>query len=159
MPEGTAGALALSGNANGVGYIDFGTDFSDIRITGTWTLFKSWSGGNHSLYTEAWWDDDTDATNDGTTETNIDFHTATGLPHLGQVQWSQDANLTSSPVTPQGRYLILRAGTVSNFSGLEYAVVGYVDSGPSTETDFTSYSLPGSLGNANHRCYQPYQSR
>lgn len=117
-------------NGSKVSFIDLGTNWADWRIEQTWTKNIKWRSGAAHPYAELWWDDDIDTTNDGTTETTLNFATQ---PQDGSGLWLQDA-APVSPVTPQGRYLMLRqpATDPENSDVVEAAFVGYIVPEPAT---------------------------
>ncbi|WP_164821663.1 Ig-like domain-containing protein [Paenibacillus koleovorans] len=126
----TGGAGANNGPAystSRVGYIDFGPNWANVRITATWTKYRASSTGNMTPYTELWWDDDIDMTNDGTTETRINFNSVQSLPNTGSTTpWIRDSDVSSSPVAPAGRYLLLRSPANMTNRASEYGIVGYI---------------------------------
>ncbi len=127
-PTGGPGASAAPYYADRVGYIDFGANWTDIRIVSTWTKYRAYSAGNQLPYQELWWDDDIDTTNDsGLTETRINFNSAQSLNTGGTTPWIRDADAGSNPVVPQGRYLLLRSPNVMTDRASEYAIVGWVN--------------------------------
>lgn len=119
-------------NGNKVSFIDLGEDWATWRIEQTWTQYMHWRGGAAHPYAELWWDDDKDVANDGTAETLLSFATQvhTGL----QFEWIRDVDTTSSPVIPQGRYLMLKqpAGNIASNDVVELAFVGYKVPEPAT---------------------------
>ena len=115
---------------NRFGYVDFGADYANVRITGTWTLYAPWSGGDHDHFAELWWDDDTDDVNDGTVESRLNFNTAQNLPNTGDELWVEDTNYELTPITPQAQYLILRTPSAMRPGPKEHAFVGYIESPP-----------------------------
>lgn len=106
------------------GVIDFGPDWADIQILQTHTLYRAWSAGDHTPYAELWWDDDKDTVNDGISEGQINFNSATGISSFNQTQWVMDRDLSQNPVRPKGRYLILKAPSNMTSRALEYAIIG-----------------------------------
>jgi poly(3-hydroxybutyrate) depolymerase len=125
-PLGGSGGSNAPSLANSTGYIDFGPDWQNVRITSTWTRYRAWSTGDQTPYTELWWDDDTDSVNDsGLDETNVNFNTAQDLDTGLSEPWLRDSDLNDDPVTPQARYLLAR--TPANMTGRakEYAILGY----------------------------------
>lgn len=126
VPTGSPGGGAPY-YAGRVGYVDFGSDWANIRIASVWTKYLAWSSGNQTPYAELWWDDDTDTVNDsGLTETGINFNSAQGLSTGASAPWVRDADFTGNPVAPQGRYLLLRAPNPMTNRATEYAFVGWV---------------------------------
>ena len=118
--------------ASKVSYIDLGESWADWRIQQVWTKYIQYRSGSGHPYTEVWWDDDTDATNDGTTENTLNFCTQT---HDSSGAWLRDVDVTSSPVTPLGRYLLLRQPSTPPASAdvSEVAFVGYIASAQTNE--------------------------
>lgn len=109
--------------ANRYFYIDFGPDWAKVRITGMWTRWRPYSAGTYSGFPTMWWDDDKDTTNDGTTATGLNF--ASGTVTGSSDQWKQDADFTSAPVTPAGRYLMVSTGSSPTDRANEFAFSGY----------------------------------
>ena len=106
-------------------YIDFGADYADIRIVGTWTRWRPSSAGDYYGFPAMWWDDDKDTTNDGTSENTLDWANATGVPYSGDQQWIQDVDCSASPITPAGRYLVVSTGSSPTSRCNEFAIIGY----------------------------------
>jgi poly(3-hydroxybutyrate) depolymerase len=127
-PQGGTGGNQAPYLAGRTGYIDFGPDWADVRITATWTQYRTWSLGNQTPYDEVWWDDDTDSINDsGLDETEVNFNTAQSLNTGMTEPWLQDRDLIASPVTPQARYLLLHSPSNMTDRAQEYAIVGFID--------------------------------
>ncbi|MEM6643310.1 MAG: RHS repeat-associated core domain-containing protein [Bacteroidota bacterium] len=124
-PSGGTGVKAAPSNPDSYGYVDFGIDYQNQRITGTWTQYKPNSGGNHTGYQEVWWDDDTDTTNDGLLETQINFNGAQNLPNDAASLWVQDMDASADPIVPKERYLVLHSDAAMTSSALEYAMSGF----------------------------------
>jgi len=112
---------------NRVGYIDFGPEWSKVRIKSTWTRYRAWSAGDQTPYAELWWDDDIDSVNDsGFSETGVSFNTAQGLNTGSTEPWLRDRDLRSAPVVPRARYLLLRSPSTMTDRAKEYAIVGSI---------------------------------
>jgi|GEM_PF-633553 len=124
---------AVSGNGapyygDRVGYIDFGPDWSKIRILSTWTQYRTSSTGDQTPYNELWWDDDIDTVNDsGLTETRINFNSAQGINTGATTPWIRDDDVSGSPVAPQARYLLARSPSAMTSRANEYAFIGWID--------------------------------
>ncbi|WP_135553612.1 Ig-like domain-containing protein [Paenibacillus cymbidii] len=124
-PVGDDGAVFAPYYSDRYGYIDFGPDWADIRISSTWTKYRPYSAGNHTPYSQLWWDDDKDTTNDsGLTETRFNFNSAQSLPFLATAQWKMDTNANAVPIVPQARYLVLKSPSGMTNRASEYAIVG-----------------------------------
>src|SRR5690554_2782219 len=54
VPVGGGGASNAPAIGSRVGYIDFGEDWSKVRITSIWTQYRASSGGNQTPYAELW---------------------------------------------------------------------------------------------------------
>lgn len=131
QPEGGTGGSDAPYYANRVGYIDFGPDWSKVRISATWTRYRVSSIGDQTPYAELWWDDDVDTVNDsGLTESALNFNTARGLATGSQEPWIQDRDLSASPVTPRARYLLCRTPSVMTNRAKEYALIGWKTTAP-----------------------------
>jgi len=116
-----------TGYANRYWYVDFGTNWADLRITQTWTRYRPYSGGNFPGFASMWWDDDKDTVNDnGVAENVLDFQTAQGVPNVGAQLWFQDVDRSSNPITPQRRYLLVGTGATTTSRPNEFIFVGYV---------------------------------
>lgn len=126
------------------GYIDFGPEWSKVRITATWTKYRTWSAGDQTPYAELWWDDDNDIVNDsGLNEPNINFNTAKGLNTRKEEPWIRDFDGSKSPITPKARYLICHAAFNMTNRAKEYAIVGCIgQSEPSWPEALNTYILP-----------------
>ncbi|TRX59610.1 hypothetical protein FNH22_10720, partial [Fulvivirga sp. M361] len=126
MPTGGSGGSDVPGYSNRTGYIDFGPDYADLRITSTWTQYRPNSQGDQTPYALVWWDDDNDDVNDnGVVTTAINFNTAQGLANVGSLLWVQDTDHSNAPITPLRRYLVLRSADPMGWRAREYAIVGY----------------------------------
>lgn len=119
-------AYTLTAYANRYWYLDLGANYSDIRIVGTWTRYAPYTSGTQGGFGAMWWDDDTDATNDGTTETGLNWGSAADPTHINVQQWIQDVDASAAPITPQGRYLIINTGSSPSNRANEFAIVGYI---------------------------------
>lgn len=127
-PQGGVGGSDAPYYKSRYGYIDFGPDWSDIRITATWTQYRQWSNGDQAPFVTVWWDDDTDIVNDsGLTETSLNFNSATGLSTGTTMPWIQDSDLSAAPVTPKARYLVLGSDSDMTGRAKEYAIIGWIE--------------------------------
>lgn len=124
------------GYPGGWGYIDFGENWEDIRITTVWTLSRGWAHGPATPYTEVYWYGDTASwiqstgpspatpgwepwrdyivvPDDAIVEPQINFitnDTNDGADAAGDFTWRQDLDLDeTSAIAPAGRYLILHS--------------------------------------------------
>lgn len=113
-------------NANRCFYVDFGANYAKVRLTGMWTRYRPYSGGNHGGFGAMWWDNDTDAVNDGTTVIGLNFGSTQGLANVGTQEWARDVDLSASPVTPANRYLIINTGSAPTTRANEFAFTGYI---------------------------------
>lgn len=128
VPEGEHTGNDAPAYKSRVGYIDFGSDWSKVRIVSTWTQYRKSSNGDQTPYEQLWWDDDTDTVNDsGFAETRINFNTAQNLSTGASTPWIQDFHDESNPVIPQARYLLLRSSDDMSNRAMEYAIVGWID--------------------------------
>jgi hypothetical protein len=143
QPVWDAGLLAPVGGSGGEiapyydgrhGFIDFGPDFSRLRIVATWTQYRTSSSGDQTPYAELWWDNNSGIGKvDAVTETRFNFNSAQGLPATGQNEpWVRDADTSSAPITPPRRYLILGSADPMTSRAKEYAFVGYIQSSENT---------------------------
>ena len=155
-PTGGVGGEIAPAYGDRYGYIDFGPNYADTRITGTWTQYRAWSGGDHTPYVALWWDDDTDNINDnGVTETRLNFNSAVGLPHGSAPLWVEDTYHEVSPITPPARYLVCKSPAVMTSRAQEYAIVGFVQgqAPPAAPTDLavtTTGTTEVTLGWTDH---------
>jgi uncharacterized protein YjdB len=113
---------------NGYGYIDFGPNWANTRITSTWTRYRAYTSGNQTPYAELWWDDDIDAVNDsGLGENRINFNSGQNLASTGTTEpWIKDSDAGSNPIVPLGRYLLTHAPAIMTRQAKEYAIVGWI---------------------------------
>lgn len=111
--------------ANRYWFIDFGPDYAQRRISQMWTRYRPNSPGNHPGFATMWWDDDNDTINDGITASSMNFNTAQSLPNVNTQLWVKDRDFTASPLTPQGRYLVVSVGPNPDDRPNEFAFVGY----------------------------------
>lgn len=126
-PSGLAAAphaTTATAYANRFWFIDFGSDYAKVRITQMWTRYRPSSPGNHPGFAMMWWDDDQDTVNDGVTAAAMNFDSAQALPNTGQI-WVRDRDFTATPITPQGRYLVVSTGATPGDRPNEFAFVGY----------------------------------
>lgn len=121
------------------GYIDFGPNFSKVRIAEGWTQYRAWSGlKDNSPYTEVWWDDDLDLVNDGIYESVINFNSAPQLVHMRESQWVQDFDFGEAAFTPPARYLLLKSPADMTQRAMEYVLVGYEEEDQVVEDSFVT---------------------
>lgn len=112
--------------ADGAGYIDFGEDFRNVRITSVWTLYRAYASYDPVPLTNMWWDDDTDCVNDsGDTETRLIFASARNLKLGNQTKWLMDGQYDSDPIVPRNRYLMVGINKDDARFVAELAFVGY----------------------------------
>lgn len=136
------------------GYIDFGENWQNIRITSTWTQYRVSSVGDMTPYAELWWDDDSDTVNDsGLNETTFNFNTATGLSTGSTTPWIKDSDMSGNPVTPKGRYLICHTPQTFVTRAKEYAIVGWIYTGNEVLQIFT----PTAAGQATGSLFFPLE--
>src|SRR5690606_27131643 len=129
--------------AGRAGYIDFGPDYDKVRILSTWTQYRGSGNGDQTPYVELWRDDDIDGTNDSElTVTSITFNSAVGLNTGSTTPWVQDSDVSSNPVIPQARYLILRAPDPITKRAMEYAIVGWIDENDNGIQDVPASTIP-----------------
>lgn len=115
-----------TGYANRFWYIDFGPNWSKVRITQMWTRYRPSSPGSYRGFASLWWDDDNDAVNDGVTAAGLNFVTAQNLPNVAAQLWVLDRDFSSAAVVPQGRYLVVSTGATVTDRANEFAFIGYV---------------------------------
>ncbi|MFC3122785.1 carboxylesterase family protein [Agaribacter flavus] len=163
-PEYVLGGSRAPYYANRLGYVDFGEQWYNIRITQTWTLYRAWSGGNQTPYQSLWWDDDIDAVNDsGLIELDLNFNSARNLQAMEDLQWVRDGHFVAAPISPQARYLLVQAPEHMTNRALEYAFVGWdvTDDGESPPEDPSKPELdviqPHDSGRAAGGSYFPMQ--
>ncbi|MGG1551981.1 Ig-like domain-containing protein [Paenibacillus ferrarius] len=143
-PAGGAVAADAPAYADRVGYLDFGPDWSKVRITSTWTKYRVSSSGNQTPYVSLWWDDDIDAVNDsGFTETRINFNSAQNLSTGTATPWLMDSDVSGTPVAPNGRYLLIRSPLTMTNRASEYAIVGWMDENGNGVQDAPFRSVSG----------------
>lgn len=124
------------GYPGGWGFIDFGENWEDIRITTAWTLSRGWAHGPATPYTETYWHGDTASwiqntgpspatpgwdpwrdylvvPGDAIAENQLNFltkDTNDGIDGPGDFTWRQDLDLDeASAIAPAARYLILHS--------------------------------------------------
>jgi hypothetical protein len=119
--------------ANRYFYIDFGTNWANVRIVQTWTRYRPNSPGSYSGLSSAtmWWDDENNTSNEGGSgyeEDGLDWGTATSVSNSGSQLWIKDVDHgIGSPITPLGRYLVVgTGGTTPSSRPNEFAIVGYI---------------------------------
>jgi hypothetical protein len=138
QPVGGSGGQDAPYYASRVGYIDFGPDWANVRISATWTRYRASSVGNQTPYESLWWDMDMNTTNDlNLTETRLNFNTAQGLSTGSLEPWIQDRDLSAAPVAPRARYLLCRAPAVMTNRAKEYAIIGW-----RTGTPQNTFTIP-----------------
>lgn len=113
------------------GYIDFGEDWANIRITEVWTRYRNWSTGNTNIFQEYGWATTWDTWNIPTLipETQIKLSSQTALPYHNEPWWARDVDLNASPVTPAGRLLFVHTMDPGseNLRAAEFAFIGYTE--------------------------------
>ena len=156
MTEPTAGDTAAAGGSavslfNGrTGYMDFGADFADFSIEGTFELLKQF-GSNSTMQTTFFWSDDTELGNaDDVAAPNFGFGSA--FVADGDKQWI--SRYTGPAVTPEARYLLIDVsdtGSASNRS-LEWVFVGTTGAVPEPGSlTLAGLGLTALLGRARRR--------
>lgn len=127
-PTGVAAVPHSSTNTAYTGrfwYVDFGPNWAKVRITQMWTRYRPSSPGSFSGFASLWWDDDIDTVNDGVTASTMNFATAQNLANSSSQQWVRDRDFTSTPIVPQGRYLVISTGASVTDRPNEFAFIGY----------------------------------
>ena len=108
---------------NKISYIDLGPEWATWRIGQTWTKYIKFRAGAAHPFVQLWWDDDKDAVNDGVSETVLNFASQT---HDSSGAWMIDVDAAASPVTPKGRYLMLKQpATIPASDVVEVAIIGH----------------------------------
>lgn len=128
VPTGvSASPYTATGTAypNRYWYIDFGPNWANLRITGTWTRYMPQTTASYPGFGTMWWDDDNDAVNDGIAATGLNFGTAQNLNTGSGQPWVRDTNATAAPIAPQGHYLIINTGSAPAARANEFAISGY----------------------------------
>ena len=149
VPKEYAGSGMATWSNGRWGYIDFGPDWEDVRITEGWTRSVIWHEGDPSPYQAVYWHTDTSGFSGDTVpqgaiaETTINFITQdqSGVSNY----WTKDFGLSqANAITPQARYLNLRAAD-SLTSCAEFALIGWVEDGgdPDIQT-LVPYGVGGS---------------
>jgi PEP-CTERM motif len=109
-------------------FIDFGPNWSNLRITQVWTEYMTWSKDNTQIFGQLGWSSFYDSWNipELINENQIKISNQTALPYSNDIQWARDVDLTDSPVTPQGRYLYCPTLTpAGNSRASEIVFIGY----------------------------------
>jgi hypothetical protein len=132
-----------NGGAGTWGYIDFGANYANYRITQTWTRACN-VDGPASPYPQRYWNNSMAGFTGSnptppagsTAETNIQFITK---PLNGRTTlWTRDMNVpVATPVIPPARYLMMRAATPLSQPN-QFLFVGWINGSGST----TIKSLP-----------------
>lgn len=109
-------------------YIDFGPDYANIQITGTWTLWNQWGRTAHAPLSY-WWSSSRDNlfNNDDVAETTPGFGFVTRIPPTNPTSdhvWHRD--YTGTGLTPKRRYLLISAPGPSSNGMVEFAFTGRV---------------------------------
>ena len=107
-------------------YIDLGDDYARSRIVGMWTRYRPFSGGNQAGFGTMWWDNDKDNVNDGISAPGLKLNSAQGVANVGNQLWIRDADFSSAPIVPQGRYLIVPTPASPTDRSNEFALIGYI---------------------------------
>ncbi|RKH55872.1 hypothetical protein, partial [Corallococcus llansteffanensis] len=113
-------------------YIDFGPDFANIQITGTWTLWNQWGRTSQGPLTY-WWSNSRDNlfNNDDVAETTPGFGFITRLPPTNPTSdhaWSRD--YTGTGLVPKRRYLLVSAPVTNTNGAVEFAITGRLGGTP-----------------------------
>jgi len=139
IPDNTTGSGNPLWGIGKWGYIDFGSNWQNVRICETWTQSRLWYADDPSPFTQVYWHSSNtgfsgDTIPQGTVQENtLNFLTQ---DQCFGVHWTRDTNATASPITPQARYLALRApADMSECS--EFAIIGYIN-GQGTELETLS---------------------
>ena len=128
----TSGGLGVALYSGRQGFVDFGPNFSQVRITGTWTLWKQ-SGRSAQTPLVYWWSRTKDKyfDVDDTYETTAGFGWIKSIPPNNPTTdhvWIRDYN--GAAITPKFRYLIVEAPGSNTNGAIEFAVTGYIDTTP-----------------------------
>jgi PEP-CTERM motif-containing protein len=120
-------------------WFDFGEDWADIRIHELWVSYNSWAGGTIQdkialgevvKYDRMWWDDDNDTDDTDAGAVASAMHPYNVLPiNIGEYQWVQDQDFAANPYAPQGRYLNVATGPITNAAAwrcYEWVILGEV---------------------------------
>ncbi|RKH12106.1 hypothetical protein D7X74_24155, partial [Corallococcus sp. CA047B] len=115
-------------------YIDFGPDFANVRITGTWTLWNQWGRTAQQPLTY-WWSSSRDNlfNNDDVAETTPGFGFITRLPPTHPTSdplWTRDYTDAGTGLVPKRRYLLVSAPATNTNGAVEFAITGRVGTGP-----------------------------
>jgi hypothetical protein len=119
-------AVGLSGGRQA--YIDFGPDFANIQLTGTWTLWNQWGRTAQGPLTY-WWSSSRDNlfNNDDVAETTPGFGFITKVPPTNPTSdhvWHRD--YTGTGLTPRRRYLLISAPSANSNGVMEFAFTGRI---------------------------------
>ena len=155
--------IPIKGNGNPTwkpaqwGYIDFGANWQDVRICQTWTQSRLWHGGPASPFSLAYWHSTTAGFSGDTVpptairENTVNFLTQPQVN--GADRWGKDIDVTSSPITPKGRYLVMRSGSPLTDCA-EFLIVGYLNGQgtqlrriPVTAGQLTGYTMQSMFDN------------
>lgn len=147
LPMTAPAPTTVSGT--GTGYIDLGTDWANLRIRGTWTRSRKWSGGPATPYAEVFWHNNwQDFQNQATPASAIAepaLNFVTKVQNRDNSVWTQDTSLQpAQEITPKGRYLILRTG--ASFTNVtQFLITGRLSSEPSGTLRALPVSAAGSV--------------
>lgn len=139
---------SISAMDNRYGYIDFGSNWANLRITQTWTQYKNWSSGDLRIYQDLGWAPTYDGWNIPTliNETQLKLSSAAALPYSNSAQWARDVDLTDTPVTPQGQYLFVHTmDSGGNARASEFLFIGFDASSVPEPTTFALLGTGGLL--------------
>jgi hypothetical protein len=133
-PVGGVGGENAPAYSGRYGFVDFGPNFSHLRIVETWTRYRTYSSGDQTAYAELWWDNTSGIDKvDAVSEIRFNFNSAQALPNTGENEiWVRDSSTGVSPVAPPRRYLILRSPDSMTGRAKEYAFVGYMETAGNT---------------------------
>jgi hypothetical protein len=130
IPGYISGGQDVYAYSNRWGYVDFGTNYANVRIYETWTGYRP-SSGSHSTspFPQCFWSPNITTNTVGTTpETQINFLTAASVTSSSSILWYRDwqsANAQTA-ITPPERYLILNSATPMSGRATEFLFVGEV---------------------------------
>jgi fibronectin type 3 domain-containing protein len=139
----------LTEYANRFWYMDLGQDYASWRITQMWTRYRPNSAGTYNGFALMWWDDDKDTVNDGISAPEMNFAAGGTLANVNPQVWLRDRDFSATPITPQGRYLVVSTGPTVSSRPNEFAFVGYRESAapPAPPTGLGAVPAPGAAVN------------
>lgn len=160
--DGNGGPNSLKGNIGGIGYIDFGENWKNIRITSSWTQYMAYTSTDSLPLSTMWWSMENHGGNtSGLDESVLKLASAANVDTKVD-KWYLDKSYTGKPVQPKARYLMIQLKEGEALRVREFAFAGYEAAEeeakqPPSETT-VDIIKPVSAGTINEKDYTNFEA-